>query len=72
MECIHSIKDLRVTMDSKLNFHRNILEICKDAKKCRGFIIRISSQFKKTQVIINEYNAYVRNKLSKFFNYYAS
>lgn len=63
LERVTTIRDLGLTLDSGFNFHEHIRNVCKDANKALGFIIRTSSQFHNPRVIKLLYNAYVRSKL---------
>lgn len=63
LERISTVRDLGLTLDSGFNFHEHIKEVCRDANKALGFVIRTSSQFRSVRVVRLLYNAYVRSKL---------
>lgn len=63
LDRVTSIKDLGLTLDSRLNMRDHIMSTCKSANRVLGFIIRTASQFHDDRVAVLLYNAYVRSKL---------
>ncbi|CAG4990002.1 unnamed protein product [Colias eurytheme] len=63
LEKIDVIRDLGLIVDSRLDFHSHMMDICKKANKTLGFIIRVSSEFNDNGVAMLLFNAYVRSKL---------
>ncbi|XP_026332281.1 uncharacterized protein LOC113239467 [Hyposmocoma kahamanoa] len=59
----YDICDLGLIIDSKLDFHKHVIETCKKANKTLGFIIRTSYEFNDVVVAKVLYNAYVRSTL---------
>lgn len=60
---VGDIRDLGVVLDSKLDFHKHMTDICKKASKTMGFVIRTSSEFDNTIVAKVLYSTYVRSRL---------
>lgn len=60
---VNSIRDLGVTFDSKLIFDTHIDNIVKKASKALGFILRISSEFRRVKTIKILYCSFVRSLL---------
>lgn len=60
---VHSIKDLGVIFDSKLNFDQHIDEISKKASRMLGFIMRATHKFTNIKCVLMLYNALVRSHL---------
>lgn len=56
-------KDLGVTFDTKLTFKKHIDNICLEANKMTGFIIRNTKSFSNVNVIKILYNSIVRSHL---------
>lgn len=62
LERVDEISDLGLNLDSKLNFHKHVSNICKKASKTLGFVMRASKQF-HVGVAMALYSAYVRSRL---------
>lgn len=60
---VDEIRDLGLTLDSKLDFRTHMTYTCKKASKMLGFIMRVASQFSDIQVAKVLYNSYVRSIL---------
>lgn len=58
-----STKDLGVIFDSRLSFVEHINNICNNALKTLGFILRTCKKFHNTTCIMSLYYAYVRSRL---------
>jgi hypothetical protein len=63
LDRVNDIRDLGLTLDNKLDFHKHITILCKATSKLLGFIIRTSSELDSTTVVTVLYNAYVRSRL---------
>jgi hypothetical protein len=59
----NTFKDLGVTFDPKLSFATHISNVCVDAIKLLGFILRNSNDFANLDTIKTLYYSYVRSKL---------
>lgn len=57
------IKDLGVTLDSKLRFNKHIDTMIDAAFRALGFVLRCGKAFKKPSTLINLFNCFVRSKL---------
>ena len=62
IDSVEEEKDLGVIIDSKLSFHRHIMEIVKKANNTLG-CIRRTIKFKDRNIMLPLYNAHVRSRL---------
>ncbi|XP_061705639.1 uncharacterized protein LOC133516638 [Cydia pomonella] len=62
LERVQEIRDLGLVLDTKLDFHKYVTGICKQASKTLGFVMRASKQF-HVGVAVVLYSAYVRSRL---------
>lgn len=60
---VDKIKDLGLTLDNQINFRDHIADICKQAYRMLGFIMRTSYHFKDVNAATALFTAYVRSKL---------
>jgi hypothetical protein len=63
LEIVDDIRDLGIILDSKIDFHKHVTNVCKSASRLLGFIMRTSSEFSSFSVVKVLYDAYVRSKL---------
>lgn len=63
LERVYFVKDLGVTIQHNLTYHKHIFNITNDALKNLGFIIRNSKNFNNTSSLILLFNCLVRARL---------
>lgn len=63
LESVESIKDLGVTLDSKLHLNLHVDNIINKAFKMYGFVMRSSAKFTQPSTFICLYNALIRPQL---------
>lgn len=60
---VNDVRDLGITLDSKLNFNVHIKNIINKASKMLGFISRSLYKFKNLDTYCTLYNCYVRSNM---------
>ena len=63
LESVHTIKDLGITLDSKLTLDKHVNNICNKAYAMYGFVIRSSNEFKRSSTYIHLYKSLIRSQL---------
>lgn len=63
LDRVNDIRDLGLILDTKLDFHKHVTLICKQASRLLGFVMRTAADFDDVRVTRVIYNAYVRSKL---------
>jgi hypothetical protein len=66
VEEVDMIKDLGVTLDSKLRFNKHIDTMLDAAFRALRFVIRCGKAFKKLSTLTNLFNGFVRSKLEYY------
>jgi hypothetical protein len=63
LQRVLDIRDLGLVIDSKLDLHKHMTNICKNASKLLGFIIRTAKNFDDIRVARVLFNTLVRSRL---------
>lgn len=63
LEYKSEMKDLGVLFDSSLTYKSHIMNVCSDAFKALGFVMRVSKYFKDISLIKSLYFSYVLSKI---------
>lgn len=64
LQQVSSIRDLGVTLDSKLNFIEHIENIISSSNRMLGFVLRHGRSFRRNRSVLTLYHAFVVSKLN--------